>query len=118
MGIAKRQAEQKATKKRRKSPEELRLESYNTLAQAMDKSTLPLLENIYESHMPIVQVTFKIKPNGQWLSICKRDTADGPEVLFSGGDDFLEAVIRLSEKIQKGQWKPDTPYDPKKSNKK
>lgn len=118
MGMAKRQAEAKTQKQRRRSPEELRLESYNSVAEGLDKGTLPLLENIYESTMPIVQVTLKTKPNGQWLSIAKRDTAGGPEVLFSGGDDFIEAIVRLSEKIQKGQWKVDTPYDPKKSKQK
>lgn len=116
--MAKNQQAEKQNSKRRKSPEELRLNRYNQLAEGMDSATLPLLEGIYESTMKIVQVTLKIKPNGQWLSIAKRDTADGPEVLFSGGDDFIESIIRLSEKVQKGQWKVDTPYDPKKSNKK
>lgn len=113
MGAAKRSAEQKKTKRERKSPDQRRVECYNAVADGLDSGTPHLLENIYESTEPVVQLTFKVKDDGSWLAIAKRDTGDGPEVMFSGGEDIIEAMVRLSDKMVKGLWRDDTPYKPK-----
>ena len=112
MGTAKRQNEQKQQKKWKKSPDERRIELHNQLGQTLDTVTPKLLEDIYESVTPIVQLTFRQKYDGSWLVIAKRDTSRGYEVLFSGGEDFLECFIRLDQKLKKGGWKEDTPYNP------
>jgi len=113
MGTQKRLAEEKKQKKWKVSPEERRIEHRNLLGQTLDSVAPHLLEDLYESVKPIVQLTLKLKDDGYWLVIAKRDTSDGPEVLFSGGEDFLEAVIRVSEKIAKGNWKKEEPWEPK-----
>lgn len=112
MGLAKRQNEQKQAKKIRQSPDERRVACYNAVAQGLESGTLSLLENIYESTAPVVQLTFRVKADGSWLAIAKRDTGDGPEVMFSGGEDIIESMVRLSDKMTKGSWREDTPYVP------
>lgn len=117
MGMAKNQQAEKKSKKLRKSPDQRRVEAYNALADGLDQATPKLLEDIYESTEPVVQLTFKVKDDGGWLAIAKRDTGDGPEVMFSGGDDIIESMVRLNDKMVKGTWKEDTPYVPPKPKK-
>lgn len=110
MGTHKQAAINKGQKKWKVSPDEVRIERRNQLGETLDTVCHPLLVAIYESEKPVVQITFKCKADGSWLVILKRDTSDGAEVLFSGGEDFLESVIRVGEKVAKGQWKEETPW--------
>lgn len=110
MGFKKQSELDKRDKKWKVSPDERRIEHRNLLGETLDSVAHQLLVDVYESPKPIVQMTFKAKEDGYWLAIVKRDTSDGPEVLFSGGEDFLESVIRLAEKLKKGGWKEETPW--------
>lgn len=60
-------------------------------------------------------IEFRIKHRGEhdWLGIAKRVGSDGkPEVLFSSGGDFIEALLGLDRGISVGAWKEDKPWSP------
>lgn len=113
MSVTKRRMEEKTGKSWKVNPDEVRIARRNQLGETLDSVANALLVAIYESIDPVVQLTLKVKDTGSWLVIVKRDTALGPEVMFSGGEDFLEAIIRCSEKINTGNWKPEEAWSPK-----
>lgn len=61
-----------------------------------------------------IELRLKMKEDGTVLAILKKFGADGgPTVLFGVGYDPVLAIMALDKASQGGNWRVDTPWEPK-----
>ena len=116
MGIEKRKAEEKKAKKRT-SPFERRQARYEQLAFAFVSSLPKFMECAEDFEAPFTGLTMKLMDHGGWLVIVKRESGLDKEMVMSGGEDFIEALMGAENKIARRNWQEDKPWNPENAKK-
>lgn len=110
MGTAKRAAEEKKSSARKriaerraaqaKRIEDTWLDMYGDLAEAMLDDMNPLLD-----------LRVKIRDDGSYLGLAKRENDIKEEVIFFVAESVLGAFLGLNKKIKAGAWKESVPWN-------
>lgn len=59
----------------------------------------------------LTEIRLTWKPNGDWLVVVKSHTEEsGRRVLFTGGNDFIEALCNVESALRRGKWRADKPW--------
>ncbi len=64
---------------------------------------------------PCIDLRLKIRDDGSYLTLIKREFEIEEQVLFHVGDEPIEALHGLDKKVERGVWKVSLPFKPDKT---
>lgn len=65
-----------------------------------------------DEHNVALDLRIKIREDGSYLGLVKREKGFQEEVLFSVGDSMMEVFVSLETVLNKGRWKESIPWTP------
>lgn len=71
-----------------------------------------LVDALEDRSNVMLDFRIKIKEGGDYIGILKREQGVDEEVIFSGGEDFVEVMTGLDRGVASEKWKPSVPWKP------
>ena len=80
----------------------------------LDQILPDLSEFIDDAFNPMLELRIKIREDGSFLGIAKRENDVIEEVIFSVQETVVEVLLNLNQRLEKGVWKESIPWVPDK----
>lgn len=112
MGHKKQEAIEKKARTRL-NPHERAALNYATLEQAFATVADTLLDAWMDPHAPLIKMNCKRMDHGGMLIVLVRDNDTVTEDIMTGGEDILDAMLGMSKKLKRSDWKVAKEWPPK-----